>query len=90
MPVAPRSISNGSHRHFIERFTKREPQKRVVKKRRKELTAAQRAGLRRQLKDIRFLKPAYADNSKVNIAGILRKWKKYATPGIAPFLMTDC
>ncbi|KAK3370950.1 FluG domain-containing protein [Lasiosphaeria ovina] len=77
MPAAPRSISNDSHNDFIKRFTERESQKRVTKKRPKELTAAQRAGLRRQLRDVRFLKPAYADNSKINIAGILRKWKKY-------------
>ncbi|KAK4443297.1 hypothetical protein QBC34DRAFT_430912, partial [Podospora aff. communis PSN243] len=77
MPVAPRSIGNDADRDFIKRFTERESQNRITKRRPKELTAAQCAGLRRQLRDIRFLKPAYADNSKINIAGILRKWKKY-------------
>jgi hypothetical protein len=31
--------------------------------------------LREQLKDVQFLQPDDADNTKINIAGILRKWK---------------
>lgn len=44
------------------------------------LNARQRAALREQLKDVRFLKPDYADGTKINIARILRKWKMYETP----------
>jgi len=76
MPATPHSISSSSHNNFIQHFTQGESHKRVTKKQPKALTAVQRAGLRRQLKTIGFLKPAYADNSKINITGILRKWKK--------------
>jgi hypothetical protein len=44
-------------------------------KKTKALTAAQHAALREQLKEVHFLKPDYADNTKINIAGMLRKWK---------------
>ncbi|KAH7252647.1 hypothetical protein BKA59DRAFT_167083 [Fusarium tricinctum] len=52
---------------------------RSSKKRRNRapLSAAQRAALREQLKDVQFLQPDDADNTKINIAGILRKWKIY-------------
>lgn len=33
--------------------------------------------LRKQLKGVHFLKPDFADKTKVNIAGILRKWNGY-------------
>ncbi|KAN0087003.1 hypothetical protein V8E54_000691 [Elaphomyces granulatus] len=33
--------------------------------------------LRQKLKESSFLNPDYADNTKIHIAGILRKWKKY-------------
>ncbi|KAK3379568.1 hypothetical protein B0T24DRAFT_655313 [Lasiosphaeria ovina] len=32
---------------------------------------------RAPLKDVQFLKPDYADNTKINITGMLRKWKRY-------------
>ena len=67
------------HEDFLERFTQREKQKRV-KKKPPPLNAAQRAALREQLKEVHFLKPDYADNTKINIAGILRKWKRCETP----------
>ncbi|KAL2255145.1 hypothetical protein VTK26DRAFT_4010 [Humicola hyalothermophila] len=61
---------------FIRRFTQREEERRITK-RPKALTAAQRAALRDQLRNVKFLKPDYADNTKIKIAGILRKWKRY-------------
>jgi hypothetical protein len=65
-----------SHRaDFIQRFTLREATSWVTK-RPKALTGAQHKALREQLKRVQFLEPDYADSSKVNIAGILRKWKK--------------
>lgn len=64
------------HADFVNHFTKREYKKRVQRKPR-PLNAAQRAALRKQLEEVRFLKPDYADNTKINIAGILRKWKMF-------------
>ncbi|KAL2260201.1 hypothetical protein VTK26DRAFT_5875 [Humicola hyalothermophila] len=61
---------------FIRRFTQREEERRIAK-RPAALTADQRAALRKQLEGTQFLKPDYADNTKINIAGILRKWKRY-------------
>ncbi|RYO96122.1 hypothetical protein DL764_007526 [Monosporascus ibericus] len=49
-----------------------------IKKKPAPLSAKQRAALREQLKEVHFLKPDYADNTKINIAGILRKWKAAA------------
>lgn len=60
---------------FIRRFTQREEQRRTAK-RPKALTAAQRAALREQLRGVQFHMPDYADNTKINIAGTLRKWKR--------------
>lgn len=62
---------------FIRRFTakQREVDERVAK-RPKAFTADQRAALRKQLEGTQFLKPDYADNTKINIAGILRKWMR--------------
>jgi hypothetical protein len=78
-PRAPaRPLPNDLKRHgadFIQRFTQQESEKRIAK-RPKTLTAAQHAALREQLKDVQFLKPDYADNTKINIAGMLRKWKR--------------
>jgi hypothetical protein len=80
--MAPRTPSrplanNRQHHHtdFIQGFTQRESQKRIAK-RPKTLTAAQHAALCEPLKESFFLKPNWADNTKINIAGILRKWKR--------------
>ena len=82
-PLFSMASSNNSHHldrylshhvDFIKQFTRQETQRRTHK-RPKPLSAQQRAALRGQLKEVRFLKPDYADNTKVNIAGILRKWK---------------
>jgi hypothetical protein len=71
-PRAPaRSLPNDPQRHdadFIQRFTQQESERRIAK-RPKALTAAQHAALREQLKEVHFLKPDYADNTKINIAG---------------------
>jgi hypothetical protein len=65
---------NTHHAHFIKEFTHKESNSRISKKP-APLSAKQRAALREELKEVRFLKPDYADNTKINIAGILRKWK---------------
>lgn len=73
MRIAPRSVDQDFHSDFIQRFTQGESQIQLSKNRPKELTAKQRAGLRRKLKDVTFLTPAYSDTSKINIIGILLK-----------------
>lgn len=45
----------------------------------KLFTAAQYAAIRDQLKNVHFLQPDYVDSTKINIANILRKWKRYAS-----------
>ncbi|KAF9784252.1 hypothetical protein IL306_007720 [Fusarium sp. DS 682] len=73
-----RAVDGYSNHHsdFVKRFTHQESQRRV-KKKPAPLNAIQRAALREQLKGVHFLKLDYADNTKINIAGILRKWKTY-------------
>ncbi|KAJ9139029.1 hypothetical protein NKR19_g7609 [Coniochaeta hoffmannii] len=75
-PVRPLANPKRHYADFIQRFTQQESERRIAK-RPKTLTAAQHAALREQLKDVQFLKPDYADNTKINIAGMLRKWKRY-------------
>ncbi|KAI0531848.1 hypothetical protein GGR58DRAFT_518190 [Xylaria digitata] len=41
------------------------------------LTATQRAARREKLRQIRFLTPADAECTQVNLTGMLRKWKRY-------------
>ncbi|PFH55337.1 hypothetical protein XA68_18563 [Ophiocordyceps unilateralis] len=64
------------HADFLRRFAQHEAKRRAITKP-DALNARQRAALREQLKDVRFLKPDYADGTKINIARILRKWKMY-------------
>ncbi|KAI1305758.1 hypothetical protein F5Y03DRAFT_384421 [Xylaria venustula] len=74
-PIRP----NGGARHnaeFIKRFAEREAQRRDAR-RKVPLTATQRAARREKLRQIRFLTPADAECTQVNIAGMLRKWKRY-------------
>jgi hypothetical protein len=63
---------------FIQRFTEREAQRRGVK-RKVPLTATQRAARREILRQIYFLTPADAECTQVNIAGMLRKWKRWTS-----------
>jgi hypothetical protein len=73
----PRPLAEDRHYNadFIRRFTQREAARRIAK-RPEALTAEQRAALRKQLEDTKFLQPDYADKTKINIAGMLRKWKR--------------
>ena len=74
-PPQPVAEDQRYNADFIRRFTQREEERRVAK-RPKALMAAQRAALHEQLRNVQFLKPDYADNTKINIAGVLRKWKR--------------
>ncbi|EAQ91198.1 predicted protein [Chaetomium globosum CBS 148.51] len=62
---------------FVRQFTakQREVHEDRIAKQAKALTADQHAALRKQLEVIQFLPPAYADATKINVVGILRKWK---------------
>ena len=73
MPGPGASSYENHHADFIQRFVRDESTK---KKRPKPLTAEQSAALAKQLERVRFLNPAYSDETKINIAGILRKWKR--------------
>lgn len=75
--MAP-SRPSGGPRHnsdFIKRFTEQEAQRREAQRRKVPLTAEQRAAQRERLRQKRFLMPADAVCTQVNIAGVLRKWK---------------
>ncbi|KAK4096627.1 hypothetical protein N658DRAFT_346016 [Parathielavia hyrcaniae] len=73
----PQLLTEDRHHnaHFVRRFTQREAEKRIAR-RPAAYTAEQRAALRKQLEDTKFLTPDYADKTKINIAGLLRKWKR--------------
>ncbi|KAK7959755.1 uncharacterized protein PG986_004609 [Apiospora aurea] len=73
-PTRSRPVLQGPHQGFVNEFIHREQQNRVSKGP-KSLTATQHAALRKQLQEVRFLKPAWADKTKINVARILRKWK---------------
>jgi len=65
------------HADFVQRFTEQEARDRAAKEKRPQpLTAEQHAALRTQVKRKRFFKPRRAKATKVNTAGILRKWKR--------------
>lgn len=68
-PLSSRRDMDGYSNHhadFIKRFAQQESQNRV-KKKNASLNAKQRAALREQLKEVHFLKPDYADNTKINM-----------------------
>ncbi|KAK4107064.1 hypothetical protein N656DRAFT_840631 [Canariomyces notabilis] len=75
-PPQPLTEDRHYNAHFVQRFTQQEAGKRIAK-RPAAYTAEQRAALRKQLEDTKFLIPDYADKTKINIAGLLRKWKRY-------------
>ncbi|KAK3934128.1 hypothetical protein QBC46DRAFT_368414 [Diplogelasinospora grovesii] len=90
--ASARPLLNDPQRHhadFIQRFTQQESERRIAK-RPKALTAVQHAALREQLKEVHFLKPDYADNTKINIAGMLRKWKGADRAMAMDFLLHLC
>ncbi|KAL9035875.1 MAG: hypothetical protein Q9214_006390 [Letrouitia sp. 1 TL-2023] len=66
----------GHHTAFIGHFAQQLVRKQRSS-RRAPLNATQHVAFRQQMGNVRFLKPARADNTKFNIAGILRKWKAY-------------
>ncbi|KJZ69366.1 hypothetical protein HIM_11248 [Hirsutella minnesotensis 3608] len=74
------------HIDFLNSFTQRENERRLHQKP-KALSAEQLAAQRQLLKKIRFLKPANARSTKINIAHMLRKWKVYCrTAELGPWM----
>ncbi|KAK3693261.1 hypothetical protein B0T22DRAFT_496122 [Podospora appendiculata] len=70
-PLAGRSAD------FVQQFTaKQRAAGEWIAKQPKALTADQREALLKQLEATQFLQPDYADGIKINIAGLLRKWKR--------------
>ncbi|KAL8377037.1 hypothetical protein RB595_007934 [Gaeumannomyces hyphopodioides] len=71
-------VNQGHNSDFIARFTNKESRRRAEMQHRPTvITAAQHRALSKQLQDVQLLPPNYADNTKLNIAGILKKWKHY-------------
>ncbi|RYO87789.1 hypothetical protein DL766_004613 [Monosporascus sp. MC13-8B] len=75
-PPRPLAEDRDYNADIILRFTQREAARRNAK-RPAAFTAEQRAAFRKQLADTEFLQPDYADKTKINISGILRKWRRY-------------
>ncbi|KAK3905564.1 hypothetical protein C8A05DRAFT_30629 [Staphylotrichum tortipilum] len=81
MPARCQPQPRDRNADFVRRFTakQRAAHDNQVAKQAKALTADQHAAFRKQLEMVHFLPPAYADATKINIVGILRKWKSYCT-----------
>ncbi|PNY27380.1 Uncharacterized protein TCAP_02692 [Tolypocladium capitatum] len=84
-PLRPNDRPSAHHADFLRRFTQRENERRMIKKP-NPLNARQRAALREQLKDVRFLKPDYAGGTKINIAleDVLQRHRNWALDGGDP------
>lgn len=66
----------GYHRDFLQQFAAKERQ-RLAKP--TPLTVQEHAIHREQLSTAKSLQPYYATETKINLAGILKKWQKYIT-----------
>ncbi len=78
MPArCPPQLLAGRCADFVKQFTakQRAADERIAKQP-KPLTAEQREALHKQLEAVQFLQPDYADTTKTNLAGLLRKWKR--------------
>ncbi len=59
---------------FLRQFAEAQNQKRRPKE---QLTAQQHAAIRDNADLVVSIPPVWADNTKFNVAGILKKWKTY-------------
>ena len=78
MPArCPPQLLAGRSADFVRQFTakQRAAEERIAKQP-KPLTAEQREALHKQLEAVHFLQPDYADTTKTNLIGLLRKWKR--------------
>ena len=79
MASSSRSNANAPPNHhvdFLQRFVAKEHE-RVAKP--IPLSAEEHAVNRRQLSTVHFVKPKYADETKINVTGIFRKWTAYVS-----------
>ena len=78
MPARCQPQPRDRNADFVRRFTAKQRAARddQIAKQAKALTADQHAAFRKQLEMIDFLPPPYTDATKINIVGILRKWKR--------------
>ncbi|CRK29684.1 hypothetical protein BN1723_015696 [Verticillium longisporum] len=67
-----------NHAEFLNLVAEREAEGRLSK-RLLPLSAEEHAAHRKRLRGVRFIKPKYADETEINVTGILRKWKQYCT-----------
>ena len=70
-------MSNGPiehHADFLQRFTANELER---SKKPSPLTAKEHAANRKKLRSVRFVKPKYADETKINVCGMFKKWDRY-------------
>ncbi|TIC97035.1 hypothetical protein CH35J_007397 [Colletotrichum higginsianum] len=58
------------------RFTDQGAQRRIANQP-KPFSAEEHADLRKQLRNVNFIKPRFADETEINIAVVCRKWKRY-------------
>jgi hypothetical protein len=75
--ASPRSKATELRRHdadFLQRVATQERKRRA---KRPTLTAQQHAQHRKTLKDVRYIKPRLAHETKVNVSGIFGKWTRW-------------
>ncbi|KAL5586636.1 hypothetical protein FOBRF1_016506 [Fusarium oxysporum] len=73
------SASNGlhqTHASFLERFNARQAQDRAVRQK-PTLSVEEHAAHRAHMGNVRFVKPRYSDQTKINVSGIFNKWRRY-------------
>jgi hypothetical protein len=72
-----------NHASFVDRFNARQAQNRAAKQK-PTLSVEEHAAHRAQLGNVRFIKPRYSDQTEINVSGIFKKWKRYATATTLP------
>ncbi|KAK3898091.1 transcription initiation factor IID, 18kD subunit-domain-containing protein [Staphylotrichum tortipilum] len=81
IPPSPEPLADGTPNPWLlARLAKNDERTRAeerIAKQPKPLTAEQREALHKQLEAVHFLQPDYADTTKTNLIGLLRKWKRY-------------
>ncbi|RSL81212.1 hypothetical protein CDV31_017055 [Fusarium ambrosium] len=80
--TAPRSAAaaglHENHAAFLQRFADQEAQNREARQK-PTLSIEEHAAHRAQMTSVRFIRPKYSDETKTNIAGILKKWTRHCT-----------
>ncbi|RSL81437.1 hypothetical protein CEP52_017198 [Fusarium oligoseptatum] len=74
--TATRGGLHENHASFLERFHARQAQNRAARQQ-PTLSVEEHAAHRAQLGNVRFIKPKYSDQTKINVSGIFNKWKRY-------------